>query len=49
MFYSILTGFYDPINLGNAKLNKVIQVLLVQAFLRPLIYLYIVQISMRKI
>lgn len=48
IFYWILTGFYDPISLGNAELNKVIQVLLVQAFLRPLIYLYTDQISVRK-
>ena len=47
MLYWILTGSYDPISLGNAELNKVIQVLLVQAFLRPLIYIN--QISMRKI
>lgn len=40
---------YDQISLGNTELKRANQALLLQAFLRPLIYLHIDYISMRKI
>lgn len=48
VFYGILTGFYDQISLGNTELKRANQILLIQAFLRPLIYLHVDYISMRK-